>query len=305
MKPLETQHKRKDGRSISTRELREIRATAIRRVVEDNESPSAVMKSMGLCRTTIYPWLKTYYREGSAAVSELAPRGRKPTLSNVQKMALRMRMLSDDIAGAPRLWNVEAIQREVEDLWDMRISKVVARRILSDMGFYPGSPTRTLLSKADHTGRLWIKCELPKAVRKAEAEGRQVFWFEWLPGSHDKAAGRLGGDDAPCCDRNEAVLLATNRKGGFFCHSTDEAGLGDGIVALGNTVLANSRRCLLIFVNRLPALDSPVVRRWTRKAGDAVKILCCDRGGEDCCPPGGPASPEIAAARRSTAPNGE
>jgi len=284
MKATTDQPARIDGRAIPRNDLRQIRAEAIRRVVENNESPSSVMKSMGLCRTTIYPWLRTYYYGGRVVASHPAPRGRKPVFNDVQRMTLRMRILSDAITGTPGLWDVERVQREVEDTWKIRLSRAVARRILADMGFYPGVPTRSLLSKADRKGRLWIKSELPKLARRAEAEGRKVVWIEWMRERKNDDDEPVSDENGVCCGQNEPVLLATYRNGGFFCRPTEENQLDVGIVALGKTVLTKSRRCLLVFVHRLPALNSPVVRRWMKKQGDAVKVLCCDSEGEDCCP---------------------
>ena len=48
-----------DGRTLSHEATETIRKMAVKRVL-DGESPSAVMKSYGLCRTTIYPWLRAH-----------------------------------------------------------------------------------------------------------------------------------------------------------------------------------------------------------------------------------------------------
>src|SRR5436309_377094 len=41
-----------------------MRMLAVRRVTEDGERPSEVMDSLGLCRTSIYPWLRRYKDQG-------------------------------------------------------------------------------------------------------------------------------------------------------------------------------------------------------------------------------------------------
>ena len=53
-----------DGRSLDHKTLQHLRTAAVRRVVEDGEAPSAVMESMGLCRTSIYRWLRRYEDAG-------------------------------------------------------------------------------------------------------------------------------------------------------------------------------------------------------------------------------------------------
>jgi hypothetical protein len=52
-----------DGRILSHETSEAIRRMAVKRVLE-GEAPSAVMKSYGLCRTTIYPWLRAHERGG-------------------------------------------------------------------------------------------------------------------------------------------------------------------------------------------------------------------------------------------------
>ena len=50
--------------------LEHIRIQAVRRVIEDKEEPSEAMKSYGLCRTSIYPWLREFKEQGWAALAE-------------------------------------------------------------------------------------------------------------------------------------------------------------------------------------------------------------------------------------------
>jgi len=53
-----------DGRTLDHKTLEHLRITAVRRVVEDGEAPATVMKSLGLCRTSIYRWLRCYEQDG-------------------------------------------------------------------------------------------------------------------------------------------------------------------------------------------------------------------------------------------------
>jgi hypothetical protein len=44
---------KQDGRKLDHQSLETLRIMAVRRVLEDGEAPSDVMRSMGLCRTSI------------------------------------------------------------------------------------------------------------------------------------------------------------------------------------------------------------------------------------------------------------
>jgi transposase len=56
-----------DGRTLTHEASETIRILAVRRVRE-GERPRAVMQSYGLCRTTIYRWLRAAARGGETAL---------------------------------------------------------------------------------------------------------------------------------------------------------------------------------------------------------------------------------------------
>jgi transposase len=57
-----------DGRTLDHKTSETIRIMAVRRVKE-GETPSAVMKSYGLCRTSIYRWLRDAKAGGEASLT--------------------------------------------------------------------------------------------------------------------------------------------------------------------------------------------------------------------------------------------
>jgi len=70
---------KRDGRSLDHQTLEVIRTMAVERVRED-ESPSAVVATYGLWRTTIYKWLKAASPSGAGLQAKpLEGRPRKLT----------------------------------------------------------------------------------------------------------------------------------------------------------------------------------------------------------------------------------
>ena len=57
-----------DGRKHTHETLETLRIMAVRRVRE-GEAPSVVMKNYGLCRTSIYRWLRDVKAGGEAALT--------------------------------------------------------------------------------------------------------------------------------------------------------------------------------------------------------------------------------------------
>src|SRR3970040_2662743 len=77
-----------DGRTLSYETSEHIRLMSVRRV-RAGERPSAVIHSYGLCRTTIYRWLRAAKRGGEKALQARKHPGRKPFLSPKQKLQVR------------------------------------------------------------------------------------------------------------------------------------------------------------------------------------------------------------------------
>src|SRR4030042_1665753 len=77
-----------DGRTLSHETSEHFRIMAVRRVRE-GERPSSVIRSYGLCRTTIYRWLRAAVRGGERALKARKHPGRKPTLSPKHRLRVR------------------------------------------------------------------------------------------------------------------------------------------------------------------------------------------------------------------------
>jgi transposase len=77
-----------DGRTLSHIASETIRIMAVRRV-QEGEIPSEVIKSYGLCRTTIYRWLRASKRRGAAALKSRPSPGRPCRLTDNEKKQVR------------------------------------------------------------------------------------------------------------------------------------------------------------------------------------------------------------------------
>ena len=77
-----------DGRKHNHETLETIRLMAVRRVRE-GEAPSAVIKSYGLCRTSIYRWLRAAQAGGEKALHSRPHPGPTSKLTSPQKHQVR------------------------------------------------------------------------------------------------------------------------------------------------------------------------------------------------------------------------
>ena len=85
-----------DGRTLDHKALEHMRKLAVTRVIEDGESPSEVMKSLGLCRTAIYPWLRKFEAGGMEALVEKIASSPESLFSEKQRQQVRKWILGKD-----------------------------------------------------------------------------------------------------------------------------------------------------------------------------------------------------------------
>ena len=78
-----------DGRQIDHDTLEHLRVLAVRRVLAGGEAPSEVRRSLGLCRTSIYPWLRRPARKGEAALRARKSNGPQRQLTEPQRRKVR------------------------------------------------------------------------------------------------------------------------------------------------------------------------------------------------------------------------
>ena len=78
-----------DGRQIAHDTLEHLRLLAVRRVVKGGEAPCEVRRSLGLCRTSIYPWLRRPVRKGEAGLRARQSSGPQRKLTEPQRRKVR------------------------------------------------------------------------------------------------------------------------------------------------------------------------------------------------------------------------
>ena len=125
-----------DGRTLSHETSERIRLMAVRRVRE-GESPSEVIRSYGLCRTTIYRWLRAEATGGEEALKARKHPGRTPFLTPKQKARVFRWINGKD----PRqygfdfgLWTRSIVADLVEEKFGVRLGLTAIGRLLHQLG---------------------------------------------------------------------------------------------------------------------------------------------------------------------------
>ena len=185
-----------DGRTLDHKTLEHLRITAVRRVVEDGEAPGEVMRSMGLCRTSIYPWLRRYQDDGLAALAEKIARGREPKLTDRQQQQVKRWIVGKD----PRqygfdygLWTRRIVQSLMERKFGIRLGWTAVGRLLARLEITPQRPLRRAYERDPERIQQWLDEDYPKLRRRAKQHGAKIYFLDEAGFHSDPVLGRTYG----------------------------------------------------------------------------------------------------------------
>lgn len=215
-----------DGRKLDHGTSEHVRILAVRRVIEDNESPSAVMDSLGLCRTTIYPWLRKYKKGGLNALKSSKASGPVFKLSEKQKQKVRGWIIGKD----PRqygfdfgLWTRKIVAEMILDKFGVEIKLTAVGRLLASLNITPQKPLRRAYERNPEAVEEWTKKTYPELRRRAKRLGATIFFLDEAGFTSEPNLGRtygLKGETPTVTTTGQRqkvnAISAVSAKGGFW-----------------------------------------------------------------------------------------
>jgi transposase len=215
-----------DGRTLPHKTLEHLRLTAVRRVVEDHEAPSVVMESMGLCRTSIYRWLRRHKKEGWEALAEKIAQGPEPKLTEKQRQQVKGWIVGRD----PRqygfdygLWTRRIVQSLLEKKCGVKLGLTAVGRLLASLEITPQKPLRRAYERDPARIEKWLEEDYPKLRRRAKRRGAEIFFLDEAGFRSDPVLGRTYGlkGQTPVVKTSGQrqsinAISAVNAKGAFW-----------------------------------------------------------------------------------------
>jgi transposase len=200
---------------------------AVRRVVEDGESPSEVMRSLGLCRTSIYPWLRRHRKKGEAALLQRKARGPKPKLDGRQRQQVRRWIIGKD----PRqygfdfgLWTRQIVAQLIAEKFRVSLRLTAVGRLLASLDITPQKPLRRAYERDPRAVEAWLQRDYPRLRRRARQHGATIFFLDEAGFSSEPNLGRTYGlkGQTPVVQttgqrQKVNAISAVSAKGGFWC----------------------------------------------------------------------------------------
>lgn len=251
-----------DGRTLAHETLATIRLMAVRRV-RAGEAPSAVIKSYGFCRTTIYRWLRQARRGGELALRARKATGRPPRLSGRQQAAVARWITGKD----PRqygfdfgLWTRQIIAELIAQRFGVRLSRTAVGRLLAALEITPQKPLRRAYERDPVAVARWMREEYPAIRRRARRRGADVFFLDEVGVRSDSALGRTWGRKGQTpvvatSGQRQAVsaISAVTARGAFWYDVYTDRLNARHFVALLTKFLRRRRRPVLLILDRHPA----------------------------------------------------
>lgn len=261
-----------DGRTLNHKALEHMRMLAVRRVVEDGEAPSEVMKSLGLCRTSIYPWLRKYQDKGMEALVEKIAQGPEPKLSAKQGQQVKRWILGKD----PRqygfdfgLWSRRIVQSLIQEKLGIEMGLTAVGRLLAGLDITPQKPLRRAYERDPQAVEQWQKETYPKLKTRAKRAGATIFFLDEAGFQSDPPLGRTYGlkGKTPVVRTSGQrqsinVISAVTARGEFWAATYTGKLDAESFVAFLKNFMKGRRGKVILVVDGHPAHKANLVKRY-------------------------------------------
>jgi transposase len=271
-----------DGRTLSHEVNEHQRKLAVRRVLESGEKPSAVMKSMGLCRTSVYPWLRKARKNGLGALASRTSKGPKTLLSEKQKRQVRRWIVGKD----PRqygldfgLWTRNIVRALIQEKFGLEVGLTCVGRLLAELDITPQKPLRRAYERDEKAVEQWRREDYPRLKRRAKRRKADIFFSDEAGFSSEPNLGRTYGlkghtPIVKTTGRRQKVnaISAVNARGAFWSDVyTGNLNAGRFIVFL-RKFMRGRRRNVILVVDGHPSHKAKIVAAYVRSTRGRLEL---------------------------------
>ncbi|HNO73993.1 MAG TPA: IS630 family transposase [Accumulibacter sp.] len=178
--------KEADARSLSEESLELLRLQA-HRLRKAGRKWSEVAEIVGVHVSTVMSWARRFDVGGESAPDSVssARRGRqfgeKRTISLVDEMALRDQIVGgnpDQMSLPFALWTRKAVQEAIKIKLGIDMPIRTVGEYLRRWGFTPQRPAKRAVEQRSELVQQWMQVDYPGLVRRAKAEGGEIYWAD-------------------------------------------------------------------------------------------------------------------------------
>jgi len=266
-----------DGRTLPHEVNEHQRKLAVRRVTEGREKPSEVMASMGLCRTTIYRWMRKAKKEGLRALDSRKSEGPAPLLTEKQRQQVRRWIVGKD----PRqygldfgLWTREIVRHLIRERLGVAMCLTSVGKLLARLEITPQKPLRRAYERDEKAVAEWKAADYPRLKRRAKRRKADIFFLDEAGFSSEPNLGRTYGlkGETPVVKttgqrQKVNAVSAVNARGAFWSDVYAGNLNASRFVGFLRAFMRGRRRNAFLVVDGHPSHKAKAVR-------DYVKSTC-------------------------------
>jgi len=270
-----------DGRTLDHKTSETIRIMAVRRVRE-GEAPSVVMNNYGLCRTSIYRWLRAAKAGGEAALKSRKHPGPTPKLTDPQKQQVRTWICGKD----PRqygfdfgLWTRRILVSLIERKLKKTLSITTVGRLLAELGITPQKPLRRAYERDPHAVEQWKKQEYPTLKKRAKRRGAEIFFLDEAGIRSDAPLQRTWGakGQTPVVKtsgqrQSVSAISAVTARGAFWYSVYTGRLNATRFVEFLKAFMRNRRRPVFLVLDGLPAHKARLVAAYVQSLEGRLEL---------------------------------
>ena len=264
---------KRDGRTLDHATLEEFRLLALRRVRE-GEKPSAVVKSLGMNRTSIYRWLKAAAGRGKGerALAARPATGRPPKLTPTQRAQVFRWINGKD----PRqygldfgLWTRQIAATLIEQKFGVTLGVTAVGRLLAHLGLTPQKPLQRAYQRDPQAIERWQRQTYPDIAAEARRSGADVYFWDESGFRADTVHGKTWAPKGktpviqrPGQRQSISAASAVNAKGGFWFATYQGALNAELFIELLKKMMKGRAKPVHLVVDGLPAHKKLNVREY-------------------------------------------
>ena len=252
------------------------------RRVREGEKPSDVIASYGLCRTSIYRWLRAESKRGERGLKARKGTGRPPKLTDKQRQQVRRWICGKD----PRqygfdfgLWTRITIATLIKERMGIDMGLTAVGRLLAELNITPQKPLRRAYERDPEAVERWKTETYPEIRIRARGRGADIFFLDEAGIRSDSPLGRTWGEKGKKTivetsgQRQSAnAISAVNAQGAFWYNVYTGRLNATMFVTFLRQFMRGRRRPVFLVVDRHPAHIARCVANYVQSLNGRLEL---------------------------------
>lgn len=171
-----------DTRKLGQDTQEALRRRAIKLVVVDRKPVKEAAQALGVLRTSVYRWLKTYRTKGESGLKKKRRGRRVGDQSKLSALHCKIiqRFITDKCPEQLKmpfaLWTRQSVQHLIQHCFGIKLAKSTVGAYLRSWGYTAQKPLRRFYERQPQRIEKWLNEEYPSIASRAKEENAEIQW---------------------------------------------------------------------------------------------------------------------------------